>query len=94
MALIWVFRPSENWCQGKLSEYEFIGVKWGWSEDLQYKSKKVIQVQTTLDNSELCPSYCLIKFLKTYLIHTNLVPVQMSKVVLPWLKSMILRNQQ
>jgi len=45
--------PSENWNREKLSNYEFIGIKRRWSEDLQCESENAIQLQTTSDNSEL-----------------------------------------
>jgi len=45
-------RPSENWHQEKLSEYEFIGDKRGRPEDFRCESEKVMQLQTTSDNSK------------------------------------------
>jgi len=45
--------PSENWNQENMRKYEFISIKRRWSEDLQCKSEKVMQLQRTSDNSEL-----------------------------------------
>ena len=57
--------PSENRHQGKLSKYEFIGIELCWPKDLQCESEKVLQLQTTSENS--CPSCHLINHLNIFL---------------------------